>query len=227
MPKFSKRNNKTNDIEKQETGVEGNKKPIYKRWWVWLVGFFLLVGVAGGGDESEGNDDSTEAETEEVEEEVELVEEPEEEVEEEPEEEEIEEEIIEEEIEEVDEIVEEEPEEDLEELFAFDPEDYRTDLTYNDLARTDDYIFEDVKFTGTVVQVMQGTGYNQMRVAIDDDFERIILVEYNPDDLEYRLMDDDWIDIYGYSFGMVSYETVLGAEMSIPAIVADQVELRE
>lgn len=29
-----------------------NKKPIYKKWWVWLIAVIVVIGIAGGGDSS-------------------------------------------------------------------------------------------------------------------------------------------------------------------------------
>lgn len=29
-----------------------NKKPIYKKWWVWLIAVIVAIGIAGGGDSS-------------------------------------------------------------------------------------------------------------------------------------------------------------------------------
>lgn len=110
----------------------------------------------------------------------------------------------------------------------FDPEDYETGVTFDNLARTpDEYMHHNVKFSGEVIQLMEGDGFSQVRLAVDGDYDNIALVEYNPDDLDYRLLEDDWITTYGFSYGLHSYETVLGDTKTIPVIISDKVEMVE
>lgn len=107
-----------------------------------------------------------------------------------------------------------------------DPNSYRTDLTYENLARTpEEFYFEMVAIKGTVVQVMEGDGFTQYRVAWNDNYDQIVLVELSDESMETRLLENDWVNIYGYYMGMYSYETVLGAEMSVPAITANMMNL--
>src|SRR5699024_4279095 len=58
---------------------------------------------------------------------------------------------------------------------------YDTGITYDQLARTpDDYEGEKVKFSGKVLQVMEGNGSTvQLRMAINDDYDKVIYVEYD------------------------------------------------
>lgn len=51
-------------------------------------------------------------------------------------------------------------------------EKYNTGITRNDMARDKDgLMFRYVKFSGKVVQAMQGDGYNQYRFAVNDDYD--------------------------------------------------------
>ena len=105
-------------------------------------------------------------------------------------------------------------------------EKYNTGITRNDLARDKDgLIGEYVKFSGKIVQIMQGDGYNQYRLAVDDDYDQMILIEMVDGLIDSNLLEDDYITIEGMSAGNHSYETVLGAEKTIPAVVVDQVYL--
>ncbi|WP_272875231.1 hypothetical protein [Bhargavaea massiliensis] len=52
---------------------------------------------------------------------------------------------------------------------------YDTGITYDQLARTpDDYIGKKVKFSGKVIQVMEGDGTTQIRFAVNEDYDTII-----------------------------------------------------
>src|SRR5690625_4548478 len=58
---------------------------------------------------------------------------------------------------------------------------YDTGITFEQLARTpDDYEGEKVKFNGKVLQVMEDEGTVQLRVAVNDDYDQVIFVEYDP-----------------------------------------------
>ena len=82
---------------------------------------------------------------------------------------------------------------------------YETGITYEQLARTpNDYFNEKVKFTGKVVQLIEGTNFNQIRFAVDSDYDEILYCSYdkNKVKLESRILEDDVITIYGISKGL-------------------------
>lgn len=102
---------------------------------------------------------------------------------------------------------------------------YETGITYEQLARTpDDYIGEKVKFTGEVIQVIEGDDYIQIRLAVDDYHDDIILGEYDRDIVDSRILVDDVITIYGVSAGVITYESVMGGMITIPGIAIDKID---
>ena len=102
----------------------------------------------------------------------------------------------------------------------------RTDVTYDNLMRTpDDYFGQVVQLSGTVLQTINGDGVVQQRVALYDDYDQIILIEYSEDLPEVRLLDDDYITFTGVSLGTIEYETVLGATLEIPSILVDRINI--
>ena len=102
----------------------------------------------------------------------------------------------------------------------------RTDVTYDNLMRTpDDYFGEVVQYSGTVIQTITSDDIVQQRVALYDDYDQIVLIEYPSDLPEVRLLDDDYITFTGVSFGTVTYETVLGSTLEIPSILVERVGL--
>ena len=102
----------------------------------------------------------------------------------------------------------------------------RTDVTYDNLMRTpDDYFGQVVQLSGTVIQTINGDGIVQQRVALNDDYDQIVLIEYPEELPEVRLLDDDYVTFTGVSFGTIEYETVLGATLEIPSIIVERINI--
>lgn len=104
---------------------------------------------------------------------------------------------------------------------------YETGITYDQLARTpDDYDGEKVKFRGRVIQVIEGNNETQLRIAVNRDYDKVILVAYDSSIVDKRVLDDDTITIYGKSIGLYSYEATSGATITIPAIIVDKIDFK-
>lgn len=103
---------------------------------------------------------------------------------------------------------------------------YETGLTYEDLARNpDDHLAKKVTFYGRVLQVMEGEGLVQIRLAVDDNYNNVIIVEISDDIIsDGRLLEDDFITVKGLSFGLYEYTATLGQVITVPAVIADIVE---
>lgn len=102
---------------------------------------------------------------------------------------------------------------------------YETGITYDQLARRpDDYMGEQMKFSGKVVQVIEGNGETQLRFAVNDDYDQMIYLAYNPAIVDQRVLEDDYLTIYGTSLGTMSYEATSGATITIPAAFIDIIE---
>ncbi len=103
---------------------------------------------------------------------------------------------------------------------------YETGITYNQLARTpDDYLGEKVKFRGYVLQVLEGTTTTTLRIATKGHYDNILLVDYKSDIISTRVLEDDTIVIYGLSQGLYTYESTMGASITIPYVSVDQLEI--
>ena len=102
---------------------------------------------------------------------------------------------------------------------------YNTGITYNQLARTPaDYIAEKVKFRGKVIQVMEGDGTIQIRLAVNSDYDTILLGEFDSSITSSRILEDDVITIYGTSAGIISYQSTLGGTISIPGVMVEKID---
>lgn len=105
------------------------------------------------------------------------------------------------------------------------PGEYRTDVTYDDLSRRpDDYLYQNIEVSGTVIQLIEGDGENQLRVALSyNGYEDVVLVGYEPKIVSERILVDDYITIKGMSVGIFQYESTLGGLISVPAIYAMEI----
>lgn len=102
---------------------------------------------------------------------------------------------------------------------------YETGITYSQLARTpDDYKNKKVKFSGKVIQVIEEYGYINIRLAVNSDYDQIILGEYYSDIVKSRVLEDDIITIYGTSDGLYTYQSTMGGKITIPSISIDRID---
>ena len=108
---------------------------------------------------------------------------------------------------------------------AFDPATYQS-VSYSDVARNpDDYTGKKLVFTGRVLQVVEGKGTNNLRIATDGKYDDIVLVAYDPSIMSSRILEDDTVTVYGKCIGLQSYKSTLGKQISIPGINAVQIEV--
>ena len=102
---------------------------------------------------------------------------------------------------------------------------YETGITYEDLARTpDDFKGKKVKFTGKVLQVLEGDDSVQIRLAVNDDYDTVLFGEYESTIVSSRVLEDDEITIYGTSYGLISYDSTMGGKITIPAVSIDKID---
>jgi hypothetical protein len=103
---------------------------------------------------------------------------------------------------------------------------YDTGITYDQLARTPDkYKTQKVKFNGTVIQVTEEGESTSLRVAVNDDYDTILLVIFENSIISSRLLENDNITIKGVSEGVYTYETVMGNKMTLPLVRADSIKM--
>ena len=218
------RRNKRTREEQGQYREEGKRGGCLKTLGIGFVALMLLSSLGGNTDTTQNfATTTTDSETEELSSEIEESIQAEESLVEEREAKEEEERLAKEKEEE--ERLEQESIE-AEERWQEKLDNARTDVTYDNLMRTpDDYFGEIVQYSGTVLQTITGDGIVQQRVALYDDYDKIVLIEYSEELPEVRLLDDDYITFTGMSFGTITYETVLGAKLEIPSIFVERINL--
>lgn len=124
----------------------------------------------------------------------------------------------------------------LEKEYANDIAEYKgkcKSYSYEKIFRyAEDYNGKFAKFTGKVVQVIEdGDLYEVYRVDVTKDkwgyYDDTIYVFYaDINDFTSRILEDDIITIYGELDGLYTYETVLGANVTIPKINAKYIYIK-
>jgi hypothetical protein len=102
---------------------------------------------------------------------------------------------------------------------------YNTGITYDQLARDPDtYMGKLLHLTGKVIQVVEGDTETDLRVAIDGDYNNVVLVVYDPSTRSTRILEDDKVTFYGLSLGTQSYTSTLGGKITVPLVQADKID---
>lgn len=101
---------------------------------------------------------------------------------------------------------------------SFDPATYPT-VDFNEWNHDKLELASKVQVTGTVVQAMKSDVGMNLRLAINDDYDQVILITIEDSDYEEVIAEDDNVTVYGLNAGLSTYETVMGNEQTIPSMV--------
>ena len=94
------------------------------------------------------------------------------------------------------------------------------EVDYNSWNHDEVAVNTKVRVDGKVLQAMEDRKAYTLRVAINDDYDKIILVSI-PSEYNNRVIaEDDHITLYGLAQGRQSYETVFKATKTLPYMVA-------
>lgn len=177
-------------------GLDNGKKPWYKKWWVWVLAIIIiLVVLAANGGGSDSSDSSNKSSK----------------------------------TEKVSSTSSTKNTDSLKKSSstkAFNAADYNTGITYEQLARTpDDYKNQNITLTGKVIQVVEGDDENDLRVAIDGNYDNVAMVAYDPDIMNgSRILENDKITFYAESLGTTTYKSTIGGKITIPVALAKKID---
>lgn len=63
----------------------------------------------------------------------------------------------------------------------------------------------------------------QARLAVNGDYDNMLLCEWSTSTVSSRVLEDDQITIYGLSEGLITYESTLGGDITIPSVSVDKI----
>ena len=82
-----------------------------------------------------------------------------------------------------------------------------------------------VALQGKVIQVIEDGNHIELRVNINGEYSDTIYVMYIKKENEGRILEDDMIKFYGSFEGLLTYTSILGAEITIPQVDAQYIDL--
>lgn len=112
--------------------------------------------------------------------------------------------------------------------------DYRTNVSYEDLARKpEQYKGTLICFKGKVIQVMDSSSTVTIRLATKEEqylgyYDDVLYCTISKAFLnEERLLEDDIITIYGKADGIKEYTAILGNKVQIPSVIVRIVDVEK
>ncbi len=81
-----------------------------------------------------------------------------------------------------------------------------------------------MKFYGKVLQVIDSGSSVQIRLAVDDNYDTVLLGEYDSKIVSSRVLEDDHITIYGTSVGVITYQSTMGGNITIPGVRIERID---
>lgn len=99
---------------------------------------------------------------------------------------------------------------------------YETGLTWEDIAR-EGKVGTLGQFEGKILQVINSSYGTSYRIAINGDYNTVMYVEDILGKATETLLEDDYVYFKGMSTGTTSYTTVLGAKVTIPSFMVDEI----
>ena len=102
------------------------------------------------------------------------------------------------------------------------------EVEYTELARyPEKYEGEHIKISGQVVQVMENGNYCEYRISTDGNYGDVVYCIFVRENDDGRLLEDDYVTIYGLGQGLITYESTLGLNITIPQIRITAIEYLE
>ncbi|MBQ3463638.1 MAG: hypothetical protein IJH36_11140 [Clostridia bacterium] len=80
-------------------------------------------------------------------------------------------------------------------------------------------------YKGKVIQVIEGDTETQHRIAVNGNYDKVIFVGYPKNMVASRVLEDDYVTVYGTSLGLYSYQSTMGGKITIPALYLDRIEI--
>ena len=201
---------------KRDEKVTKDGKPFYKKWWFWLIIAIVVIIGATGNSESNSHSPSGDSEKSEIEQRASIAEEKRLKSLEQAETERVAKEA-----EEKAQAAKAAAEKAAQEAADRDPNSYQA-LPYEEMARNgNNHKGEKLQITGTVIQVTDSAeGGATLRVATNGKYDDVYLVQISKNEWQsHRLLKDDVITFYGYVYGLYSYKSVMGGQITVPALI--------
>ena len=199
---------------KRDENISEAQKPIYKKWWFWLiVAIVVFAGIGGNSNSKTETKKETKIETS-----AEIANESS-----------ADKEAQEAALKAANEKAAQEAaakaaaEKAAQDAADKDPNTYQS-LPYDEMARNgDNHKGEKLQINGKVIQVMDSDdGTAHLRVATRDGYDDVYYIEIPASQWKtHRLLEDDVITFYGNVYGLLSYDSTMGGKITVPAMTVN------
>ena len=199
---------------KRDENISEAQKPIYKKWWFWLiVAIVVFAGIGGNSNSKTETKKETKIETSaEIANESSADKEAQEAALKAANEKAAQEEAA-----------KAAAEKAAQDAADKDPNTYQS-LPYDEMARNgDNHKGEKLQINGKVIQVIDSDdGTAQLRVATRDGYDDVYYIEIPASQWKtHRLLEDDVITFYGNVYGLLSYDSTMGGKITVPAMTVN------
>lgn len=103
-------------------------------------------------------------------------------------------------------------------------------ITFDNLSRNpDDFFGSGVVFTGKIIQVIEGKNETDYRIAIGNDYNKVMLIAIEKESLviKERLLENDIIRFQGISMGLYTYTSGMNIKITVPLVVVTKIVSRQ
>ena len=102
-----------------------------------------------------------------------------------------------------------------------------TKTNYDDFARHESlHKDEQITISGKVLQVVEGTYRNTVRLAVDSVSDKVFYLTVDKDLSDIRVLEDDSITVRGKYSGLYTYSSTMGGEITIPSAAIEKVTVK-
>ena len=115
------------------------------------------------------------------------------------------------------------------------PESYKAqcqNISYDELARNpDSYIGQKVTFRGEIIQVQESGSDATYRINVTQGdygiWDDTVLCTFDLSNSSSRFLENDIVTFYGDYAGLYTYTSVMGADITIPSVIIQYMDLAQ
>ncbi len=102
--------------------------------------------------------------------------------------------------------------------------EYNSGITYEQIARNpDDYLQKRLTVSGKVIQVIEADNETDVRLAVNNSYDNVILVAIAKDTLKSRILENDHLIVKGKFQKMYTYTSSMNVPITIPLVIGEEV----
>lgn len=102
------------------------------------------------------------------------------------------------------------------------------EVEYTELARyPEKYEGEHIKISGQIIQALEYGNYCEYRISMDKNYGDVVYGIFVRENGGARVLENDYVTIYGLGQGLITYESTAGLKITIPEIRITTIEYSE